>query len=428
MIHRNRAGLISLLVATGGFGSLEILRHVQVLGSNPGWIILQSGFESAMVGGMADWFAVSALFRPIPSRRLCLPHTNIIVRSRKKLSTGIVDMVQNRWLSPDILAEHLGRLRVCELILEHLEAPGARAKVLDASQEILGRLVGSLNTPEIAAFLDRILRDQLAGLELGPPVGRWMVARIQEGDTRALWDSLAGTLAHSAEQGDFREPIQRMLESAMAHYKDQGLFDRLKGTLAERLFDYAEVSTSLSLALGEQLRAIQHDPGHPLRERLDDYLLRFAQRLAEGDPETCRAVEQFRARLVAHAELGPLLARILTRLQETLQAQLAHSGTPLAQILDRLLDSLLEGLRSEPGTRDRLDAWVRTSILDLVRRHHGVIGEMVGGALGKLTDQDLVDQIEEKVGDDLQYIRLNGAVVGSLVGMALAVLKLLLNS
>jgi uncharacterized membrane-anchored protein YjiN (DUF445 family) len=106
----------------------------------------------------------------------------------------------------------------------------------------LGRFAGSLDSPEIVGFLDRALRDQLGGLELGPTFGRWMQARIAAGDTNTLWDFLAASLANSVEQGDFKAPIKRMLENAMAHYKERSLWERLKGAAGELFFDYEEVS------------------------------------------------------------------------------------------------------------------------------------------------------------------------------------------
>lgn len=422
---RNHIGTLSLLGASAGFAVLETLHH-QGWAAAPPWRILQSGFEAGMVGGFADWFAVSAIFRPIPSHRFRIKHTNLIVENRAKLSAGIVDMVQNRWLSPETLAEHLGRLSASRFILDHLAAPKARAQVLEATRDLLGRLAGSLDAPEIAAFLDRALRDQLAGLELGPVFGQWLQARIEAGDTSALWDFLVMSLANSVERGDFEAPIRQMLEHAMAHYKGQGVWGRLKGAAAERFFAYDQVSQSLSSALGQSLRDIQRDPGHPLRAKLDAQLAGFARKLAQGDPEACAALDHFQARLTAHAELGPLLTRILSRLQATIQVQLRDAGGNLAQLLERVGDTLLRELQSEPAVQAKLDHWVRRTILDLATRNHHLIGEMVESALAKLSDQDLVAQIEAKVGGDLQYIRLNGAVVGSLVGMALATLKLLL--
>jgi uncharacterized membrane-anchored protein YjiN (DUF445 family) len=426
MKTRNHAGSLSLLAATAGFAVMETLPHFGFR-ATPAWSILQSGFEAGMVGGCADWFAVSAIFRPIPFPRLALPHTNIIVRSRAKLSSGIVDMVQNRWLSAETLAEHLDRLSASRFILDHFAAPRARTQAVTAARDLLGRLCGSLDAPGLAGFLERALRDQLAGVEAGPVFGRWLEARVQAGDTAALWDFLASSLANSAEQGDFQAPIRRLLEAAVGDFKDQGFWKRLKGAAGELFFDYEEVSASLAAAFAGNLRAIERDPGHPLRARLDERLAGFARKLAEGNPDACATLDQFQRRLVAHAELGPWLARILARLQETLQVELRDPAGPFSGLLDRLLDSLLDELRKEPGTQAGLDAWVRRSILDLAHRNPGVIGEMVASSLAKLSDSDLVAQIEDKVGGDLQFIRLNGAVVGSVVGILIALLKMALR-
>jgi len=423
---RNHAGAFSLAGATTGFVLMEALRHAGFIGA-PGWGILQSGFEAGMVGGCADWFAVSALFRPIPSRRFCLPHTDIIVRGRAKLSSGIVDMVQNRWLSPETLGEHLGRLSATGYLLDRLSSPAFRVQVLEAARGLLGHFAGSLDAPEIAAFLDRALRDQLAGLELGPTLGTWIGTRIEAGDTAPLWDLLAASLANSAEQGDFQGPIRLMIEHAVANYKGKGTWERLKGAAGELFFDYDDASRSLGIAFGKALRAIQQDPGHPLRAKLDEQFAAFARRLAQGDPEACATLEGFQRRLTEQAELGPVLARILTRLQDTLREQLANPDGDVPHLLDRLLQNVLAELKREPETQLHIDTWVREQVLALVKGNHHIIGEMVASALAKLSDQELVAQIEEKVGSDLQYIRLNGAVVGSLVGMLLALVKMALG-
>jgi uncharacterized membrane-anchored protein YjiN (DUF445 family) len=299
--------------------------------------------------------------------------------------------------------------------------------MVEAARDLLGRLAGSLDAPEIAGFLERALRDQLAELELGPAFGRWIEARIEAGDSGAIWDFLAGSLANSAEQGDFNTPIRRMLESAVVNYKEKGFWENIKGAAGELFLDYDEVTGSLAGAIAGSLRAIQQDRQHPLRAKLDEQLARFARKLAQGDREACASLEQFQRHLTEHAELGPILSRILTRLQATLREELRDATGHFSYLLDRVLENLLKELREEPENQARLDGWVRRSILDLASRNHGVIGEMVAGSLAKLSDGDLVAQIEEKVGGDLQFIRLNGAVVGSAVGILLALFKMVLR-
>ena len=425
--RRNHLGSLSLACASAGFVAMLTLRRFNLAGG-PGWGLLQAGFEAGMVGGCADWFAVSALFRPIPSRRLRIPHTGLIVEQRHHLSRGIVDMVQHRWLSPEVLAEHLQRLKASRFILERLASPGTRSRLLGAARDLLGRLAGSLDAPEIAGFLDRALRDQIGSLDLGPALGGWLQARVLAGDTAPLWDCLAGTLARSAEQGDFQGPIRTLLKKAAEAYKDHGLLQRLKLGLGELLFDYDELGASLSGAFAANLRNLQEDARHPLRQQLDEHLLGFARSLSSGDPEARATLDQLQRRLVEHAELGPFLAHMLSRLQATLKAQFADPDAHLNHLLDRIFEQLLQGLRGEPDTQARLDAWVRRTVLDLVQNHHSVIGEMVTSSLAKLSDQDLVAQIEDKIGADLQYIRFNGAVVGGLVGVALAAIRLMLGA
>jgi uncharacterized membrane-anchored protein YjiN (DUF445 family) len=422
MERSNHLGTISLLVASAGFTAIAVIRHFGFL-PHPGWGILQSGFEAGAVAGLADWFAVSALFRPIPSRRLRIPHTNLLVEKREILSKGIVDMVQNRWLGPETLAEHLGRLSASRFILEHLATPSARAQVVEAVRDLLGRLAGSLDAPNIAGFLERALRDQLAELKLGPSVGQWLEARILAGETAGLWNFLASSLANSAGKGDFDRPIRHMLEQAMAHYKEKGLWERLKGAAGELFFDYEEVTGTLSHAFAKSLHDIQRDPSHPLRGKLDEQLLGFARKLRQGDQEACATLDGLQRRMVERAELAPLLARVLSRLQETLKQQLADPDAHLSHLLEQVLENLLNELKQEPDTQARIDAWVRRAILDIAQRNHGVIGEMVASSLAKLSDEDLVAQIEGQVGADLQFIRLNGAVVGGVVGILLAGIK-----
>ncbi|MGA6993156.1 MAG: DUF445 family protein, partial [Candidatus Deferrimicrobiaceae bacterium] len=136
---------------------------------------------------MADWFAVTALFHEvrIPMVRR---HTNIVVKNRARIVDGIADMVQNRWLSPEVVEEHLGRFSASRALQEYLGADSRREKLLVVLRDLLGTIVEGLDGPEVAAFLSRTLKDQLEGIELAPPLGRWMKKAIDRRDHDAVWD------------------------------------------------------------------------------------------------------------------------------------------------------------------------------------------------------------------------------------------------
>jgi uncharacterized membrane-anchored protein YjiN (DUF445 family) len=150
----------------------------------------------------------------------------------------------------------------------------------------------------------------------------------------------------------------------------------------------------------------------------------FARDLEHGRGEATRIVEDFKRRVVESADARDVIRSVLTRFKGTLKRQLADTHSDLSRAMDALLAGIVRDLDANPEIRERLDTWVRTVISDLVERHHGVIGEMVESSIVKLSDEDLVREVEERVGDDLQMIRVNGAVIGALVGAVIAILRL----
>lgn len=113
-------------------------------------------------------------------------HTNIVVKNRARIIDGIADMVQTRWLSPAVVEEHLGRFSASRALHEYLGAEPRREKLLVVVRDLLGKVVEGMDGPEVAAFLSRTLKDQLEGIELAPPLGRWMEKAIDRRDHHAL--------------------------------------------------------------------------------------------------------------------------------------------------------------------------------------------------------------------------------------------------
>jgi uncharacterized membrane-anchored protein YjiN (DUF445 family) len=152
-------------------------------------------------------------------------------------------------------------------------------------------------------------------------------------------------------------------------------------------------------------------------------LARFADRLAAGDVEALARAEHFRAALLESLEAMPLVRDTLTRLRAQLERDLDDPSSTLSRLVDRQLRSGIVDLLDDPERRATFDRWVRTTADDLLRRNHHQIGLTVRENLERLKDADLVALIEERVGPDLQFIRLNGAVVGGLVGLGIALVR-----
>lgn len=390
-----------------------------------GWKILADGFEAGTIGATADWFAVTALFRevPIPVLRR---HTNIIVRNRVRIVDGIADMVQNRWLSPQVIREHLEKVSPSAFLIEHLDTPEKLEKVTRIVRDVLARVAKSIDGPEVASFLERAIKDQLAVLEIHGAIGRWLSVVFSRGDHHAAWDMLLSAVEKGVTGPEVRKTLHRLFEEALDAYREEGGFFRQIGLGLAKTFDVIDIDDAVDAAVGkiaEFAAEAKGDPNHPVRNRLDTIFVDFANRLSEGDPEAVASVESLRLRLVENAEVGELIQQILSRFRGTVEDQISRDDSEINRAILRFVEGHVAELRDDPVRRRRLDKWVRETAIDLVEKRHGAIGEMVRGSLAKLDDATLIDQIEGKVGDDLQYIRLNGAVVGGMVGLLLSVIR-----
>jgi uncharacterized membrane-anchored protein YjiN (DUF445 family) len=420
-------GPVSLGIAVAGFTVLELSLHQEWV-RGPFWVVAASAFEAGTVGGVADWFAVTALFREVRIP-LIRRHTNIIVKNRARIVDGIADMVQNRWLSPTIIEEHLVRFSASRALLEYLEDGARREKLLVVLRDLLGKIVEGLDGPEIAGFLSRMLQDQVKGIELAGPLGVWMEQAIARRDHDAVWDLLLTSLNRSLGDPEIEDLFRRLSRQALDAYKEGGLHRKVVLNIAEAvdLLDDRTVARALLDNLSVFVREAKDNPGHPIRQNLDVILLDFARALSSGDPEAVSTVNTLQARLVENTDAVEFIRKVLGRFRDTALAQLDRPDSDLASLMHRFLDERLAEFARDPVAQGKLDVWVRETAVELVQKRHAYIGEMVRGSLEKLRDIDLAAQIEAKVGSDLQYIRLNGAIVGALVGAFLAILRLVLS-
>ena len=202
---KNKIGQVSLLSTLGGLTVTQIGIHAGWL-QGYGWTILAAGFEAGTVGGLADWFAVSALFREIPIP-IIRRHTNIIVKNRHQLTEGVVDLVTNRWLSPDVIREKLSDVPIAEALVRMLQEPHNQSRALEFLRDFLGRFADSLDTPEVVHLLQKIFKDQIKGIDIAAPLGRWLDESIRRGEHHQLWDMILAAAQRSLNEDSTRQML-----------------------------------------------------------------------------------------------------------------------------------------------------------------------------------------------------------------------------
>jgi uncharacterized membrane-anchored protein YjiN (DUF445 family) len=430
-IRRNRLGMISLITSIGGMAVMYCAIRTGYL-VHPAWRIVEAGFDAATVGGVADWFAVTALFRDIRIP-LIRRHTNIIVRKRHQLAEGAVDLVSNKWLTPETIESYISRLAIVDGLVRVLEAAENRKLVLNLLREVLLRFSRDLDQPAFVTLLEKAVRREMQVWDIGPVIGRGLQRLHDEGGfDEVLFLGGAGlvrTLQQPQTLAEFEAMLRERLPEAIRERHPFAGMAVLRSLEVVGMVDYPKLAQWMARELSKQITEIASTPDNPMRLRLRDSLKRTADGLVAGDPESGQAVRQLAARLVNNTDLTTAIRTMLGRLKSLAIDDLTGDASAIQRILEDQLDGLLSELRSNPELRGQLNAWLTTTLASLIRNHHSAIAEMTRASLdpARLPDKELVAQIEGKVGEDLQYIRLNGAIVGGIIGMLIATIRLLLT-
>jgi uncharacterized membrane-anchored protein YjiN (DUF445 family) len=406
---------VSLIAATLLFFATLPFEHLFVLG------LLHAFAEAAMIGGLADWFAVVALFRhPFGLR---IPHTAIIPKHRAKLTTGIIDMVQNRWLTKDTILERIASWNISSALLTALSAESNRAALLRIVRAALSEMLRDVDDERFARRLIDVMQRQVHTDDLL----RWMQAAgkkgMEGGWHRVLFTHAIGRAAGWLERPEIRRVIIGHLQGIAEQYADNPV-RRLGKWVAEstNTLNYEDLATAIIGTLNDELRRMQTDTAHPAREDFERWLEGTVTDLM-GNDDLRTHVERWRNEMLSGEGTPELLRRPIARVRDWALADLEKDASVIMQQIGAVLLRAQQRFAGSTEAQERVDRWIKTKIAELVDRYHGEIGGIVERNLGRLDDTELVRQIEDKVGGDLQYIRVNGAVVGGLVGALIYLFK-----
>ncbi len=429
MRKKNKIGTISLISAFTGFVFIQIGIYFGWLQGNP-WIVLSYGFEAGTIGGIADWYAVRALFREIPIPiKIIRKHTNIIVNNRDQLTDGVVELITQKWLSPKVINDKLASWQMAEMFVEMLKDKENYDKAIDLLRHFLGKFAESVDEPEVSKLLQKILKDQIEAVDIATPLGGWLSDTIKNGEHIQLWTMILESAQNAIKDDSTRIMLIDKAQGMLQGLKHDSLFKHLFISLGE-LFggvDKESVANKFIQVVNDFINEIKDNPLHPLRKRFDDSILEFANSLANGDIDAHATINSFKKKLIDNAEGNDIIHGLLTRFKFTMVAQLTDNNSQFMSLMAEKLNRLLSELEKDLETQHKIDIWLRKTIADLMDdyKFNEVIGKMVKESLEKLSPEDLVKQIEDKVGNDLQYIRLNGAVVGGLAGVLISLIKLI---
>lgn len=377
--------------------------------------------EAGIVGGLADWFAVTALFRhPLG---LPIPHTAIIPANWELMAQRVGTMVGDRVLTKDYVTHEISRFDIAELLARAAER--IKPANLEAAVRAVARWAAEQVTPsatgDAALWLTRLARAN----PIAPLLATGIEISRKQGWDQRLIEAVAAALIEALDRPDFRTTVGDLVDEVLAGYRAQmGVYPRILMGLANTfgLIDRERLVTALHTAL----KKIADDPDDPLRRRLTETLAALPERL-RTDPALAARVEAAKEELLASPAVARLLEDAAVGLRKLVTADLAAQPSELVSWITARLDRARRTLAEDTALRQSLDRWLKERLTEAVDRYHDRIARFIERGVHALGPEGAVRLIEEHAGDDLQYIRVNGTVVGGLAGGGLFAIHLLLD-
>jgi len=384
-----------------------------------GWILAVA--EAGLVGGLADWFAVTAIFRrPLG---LPIPHTALIPANWELMASRVGRMVGDRVLTKQFVTEEIGRLDL-GAALGRGAARLTRADLEATTRTVARWLVSQLPPHGVHDLLERV-RLILAGRAWAPAVATAIeIARERDWDEHLVAATFRA-LSDSLERPAMHVLVTSLVDDLLQHYRQEaGIYPRFWLGMADflGLIDRRRIVASLRSGV----RDVAEDPLHPLRRTLRAGLAELPGRL-RAEPALSARVDAVARELLEGETLRSLLNDLAAKLQRSVLADVEGPRSELiGWVAERLERARLDVIADEVLRRD-LDFWVKRRLIEAIERHHGRIAEVIEKGVLALGPDGAVRLIEEHAGDDLQYIRVNGTVVGGLAGGAIYGVHLLLR-
>jgi len=405
-----RRGATLLLVAMAGL----FLLSTRLAAAEPLWQWPRAFAEAAMVGGLADWFAVTALFRhPLG---LPIPHTAIIPENKDRIADTMATFLRTWFLTPQVVARRMRPLNLGAALGNFLAEPppgSARAggpRLSEGAAGLAGELLRSLDDERFGGIVRNALHRQFERLELAPLLGQLLHAAMADGRHHRVVEAglrWTGTTLE-ANEATLREMIH---QRANAVLRFTGLDEKIANAVLDGAYRLLAESSI--------------DPAHPLRQRLGEALRKLAEDL-QHDPATQARVEAIKHELLANPAMADWLGSIWQRLREAMLRATRDPEGALSGSLGQGLASFGQALRDDTRLQALVNRFARRTLAGLVARYGGSIVTLVSDTVRLWDARTVTDRIEGAVGRDLQFIRINGTLVGGLVGTAIHAASLLM--
>lgn len=391
--------------------------------------LISSCFSAAMIGGIADWFGVTALFR----KPLGIPfRTEIIPRSRDKIFNSLVHMVEDELLTKEMLKKKIEKSNMSGKLILYLEKYEGKKDIEIILTGIMQDILSKTDPEEVSAYLDKLMNDTIPGIKLTPLILEAFEWTVKNGYDENIVSFIVNEIIAVMRNRQVNDLITEAISGVLEKVKKSSEKERAgKKFIFNLLFALMSVSNASPSRLAENMSSeileylvSLRSPDSDSRKKLKKWLEQGVERL-KTNADVQQSIEDLARDLIKKIKLTPLVMQYIYEFNRD-SGQNKVKASELHKLAEGLIDRVVTSFKNNKPQQEDLDAYIKQFLTRLVNEEHAEIGKMVRHKLDGFTNEMLAELIEEKAGNDLQIIRINGSVVGGIVGVIIFVFTYLM--
>lgn len=365
------------------------------------WIGYVRAFsEAAMVGALADWFAVTALFHhPLG---LKIPHTNLIQNKKDQIGDNLGNFVVDNFLSPKNIRPYILKLKVSNFVGEWLSKSRNQELLLKETSNIVRDILHKLDDEAVVKFITNKAQEMSGDLKINKIVGNGLDYILEKNDHQRLVTNLSKQIkSYIVEnQSIVRDRVKKESFALIPRFVDDAIADKITSGLS-KFFE-----------------EVEQDENHSLRREITQKLLAFADELKENEKWE-EEFKNIRENFLREDKLQQYSADIWVSIKKSLSKELENDASPLKKYIEKNIQQLAENLQNDEKLQYKIDHWIRVTAYKYILKNTHQFGDLISSTVGNWQGKELSEKLELEVGKDLQFIRVNGTLVGGLVGLVI---------
>ncbi|EEL65756.1 DUF445 domain-containing protein [Bacillus cereus] len=379
--------------------------------------IIQGGFEAGLVGGLADWFAVTALFRH--PMGIPIPHTALLPKNRKRVTKGLINTLENEWLTKESITNKVKEMQLAQMVLQIAEREMQSDAVKKGIVTIAEKAIVSIDTEKLAVIIEKELKTYLHTINTSN-ILQVLVDQlvVQEYDEKTL-DYILVKVKEWTAQDEARYQLGSLGMKAMENIKVDGFLQfTLKSFM--NIVDEDKIGGILQKFIISNINSLQ-DADNSTRQLILSKIRQEIINVKENEA-LLQELENWKEKWIANWDATDKIKEMLEQVQQRAVAFVNNEEFADKYVIP-FLQKQMNKIKEDEQTVQKIEDWLQKQVVSLVEKNHSKIGKLVQENLDKLDDKTLIEMIENNVGKDLQWIRVNGAVCGFMIGLVLEGIK-----